>query len=213
MSFASRFANPQYWLSLLYSIPAVLIALSFHEYAHAWVANWCGDATARSRDRMSLDPLKHLDPVGTICLLLFGFGWAKPVPVNPRNFRHPRRDEVLVSLAGIVMNFILSFIAYGVLILVSAHWPNDIFIRIMQPIVTLNIALGIFNLIPIPPLDGFHVIGVLFPRQAQKFSAAVGRYGMIILILLMFTGIIGLVLNGFTNWLLSVYAAFWGMFV
>lgn len=209
----NQFANPQYWLSLLYSVPAVLIALSFHEYAHAWAAYKCGDLTARSDGRMSLDPLRHLDPVGTICLLLFRFGWAKPVPINPRSFRHPRRDEIFVSLAGVIMNFILSFIAYGIVLLVTAFWKNEIFMNIMYPVVTLNITLGIFNLIPIPPLDGFHVVEALFPRGAYKVQQVIGRYGMVILVVLLFSGVIGWMLNGFTNWLLSVYYAFWSLFV
>lgn len=207
----NQFANPQYWLSLLYSIPAVLLALSFHEYAHAWAAYRCGDSTAKADGRMSLDPLKHLDPIGTICLLFFRFGWAKPVPVNPRNYRNPRRDEIIVSLAGVIMNFILSFVAYGVFYWVSyrLHWQNEIFINIMYPVILLNITLGIFNLIPIPPLDGFHVFEALFPRAMTKFGEVVGRYGMIILVVLLFSGLIGAVLNTFTNWLLSVYYAFW----
>lgn len=207
----NNFSNPQYWLSLLYSIPAVLIALSFHEWAHAWVAYKCGDSTARAHERLSLDPLKHLDPIGTLCLLFFGFGWAKPVPVNPRNYKNPRRDDILVSLAGIIMNFIVSFIAYGIFLGVGTFWKNEIFMNIMYPIVTLNITLGLFNLLPIPPLDGFHVVTALFPRSGAKFQAAVGKYGMIIVLLLLFSGIVGWVLNGVTSWLLSMYHAFWGM--
>lgn len=210
----NQYMSPQYWLSVLYSVPAVLLALSFHEWAHAWAAYRCGDPTARNMGRMSFDPLRHLDPVGTICLLFFRFGWAKPVPVNPRYFRHPRRDEVIVSLAGIIMNFILSFIAYGILFTATQvfHWYNAIFLNIMQPVVTLNITLGIFNLIPIPPLDGFHVAEVLFPRAMHRFGEAVGRYGMLILVMLLVSGVVGWVLNGFTTWLLSVYAGFWGLF-
>lgn len=213
--FINQFTNPEYWLSLLYSLPAVLIALSFHEYAHAWAAWKCGDPTARNLGRMSLDPLKHLDVVGTICLLFFRFGWAKPVPVNSRNFKHPRRDDVLVSLAGIIMNFILSFVAYGIYFVVVyiCKWDNSIFMNIMTPIILLNITLGIFNLIPIPPLDGFHVISAIAPRPMHKFGAVVGRYGMIILLVLLVTGAVGWLLNGFTNWLLSVYNGFWRLFV
>lgn len=210
----NQFANPEYWLNLLYSVPAVLLALSFHECAHAWAAYKCGDPTARNLGRMSLDPFKHLDLVGTICLLFFRFGWAKPVPINPRNFKHPRRDDIIVSLAGIIMNFILSFIAYGIFYVIVdiAGWHNQIFMDIMYPIIILNITLGIFNLIPIPPLDGFHVLEGIAPRPMHKFGAIVGRYGMVILLVLLVSGLVGALLNGFTSWLLSVYAAFWGMF-
>lgn len=210
----TQFTNPQYWLGLLYSIPGLLLALSIHEYAHAWAAYKCGDPTARNLGRMTLDPLKQLDVVGTICLLLFRFGWAKPVPINPRNFKHPKRDDILVSLAGIIANFILSFITYGIYyaIVVLARWQNDIFINIMQPIIMLNITLGIFNLLPIPPLDGFQVVSAIWPRQTAKFGQVVGRYGFIILFFLLMSGLLSGVLNGFTNWLLSVYASFWGLF-
>lgn len=210
----SYFTNPEYWLSLLYSLPAVLIALSFHEYAHAWTAYRCGDPTAKNLGRMSLDPVKQMDLVGTICLLFFRFGWAKPVPVNPRNFRHPRRDEILVSLSGIIMNFILSFAAYGILFVTMTWlgWTNPIYVNIMLPVVTLNITLGLFNLLPIPPLDGFQFFAAVFPRPMAKFGGAVGRYGMVLLLILMITGIIGWLLNGFTNWLIGAYNGFWSLF-
>ena len=133
------------------------------------------------------------------------------MPVNPRNYKHPRRDDILVSLSGIIMNFIVSFIAYGIYFIVVyvIGWDNMIFINIMTPIILLNITLGVFNLIPIPPLDGFHVFAALAPRQMHKFAAAIGRYSMIIVLLLLMSGVIGWLLNGFTNWVLSVYSGFW----
>lgn len=210
----SQFTNPQYWLSLLYSIPGLLLALSIHEYAHAWAAYKCGDPTAKNLGRMSLDPLKQLDVVGTLCLLFFRFGWAKPVPINPRNFKHPRRDDVLVSLAGIIANFILAFVAYGVYYVTVglAGWNNEIYVNILQPIILLDITLGLFNLIPIPPLDGFQALAAIFPRALAKFGQVMGRYGMIVLFLLLASGLINGFLNLCANGVLSAYAAFWGLF-
>lgn len=211
----NQFTNPLYWLGLLYSLPAVLIALSFHEYAHAWAAWKCGDPTAKNLGRMSLDPFRQMDLVGTVCLLLFRFGWAKPVPINPRNFRHPRRDEIFVSLAGILMNFLLAFIVYGVYVIVvyKAGWDNEIFQNIVYPIITLNITLGIFNLIPIPPLDGNHVLTAILPGPMTKFNAVIGRYGMVILLALMLTGIVGWLLTGVANSILYCYGSFWKLFL
>lgn len=211
----NQFTNPLYWLGLLYSLPAVLIALSFHEYAHAWAAWKCGDPTAKNLGRMSLDPFRQMDLVGTVCLLLFRFGWAKPVPINPRNFRHPRRDEIFVSLAGILMNFLLAFIVYGVYVIVvyKAGWDNEIFQNIVYPIITLNITLGIFNLIPIPPLDGNHVLTAILPGPMTKFNAVIGRYGMVILLALMLTGTVGWLLTGVANSILYCYGSFWKLFL
>ncbi|MEG1655982.1 MAG: site-2 protease family protein [Christensenellaceae bacterium] len=211
----SNFSNPMYWMSLLYSIPAVLLALSIHECAHAYAAFRCGDPTARNLGRMTLDPTKHLDLVGTICLLLFRFGWAKPVPINSRNFKHPRKDLVIVSVSGVIANFIMSFIAYGVLMIAvyGFGFANQIFVNIMLPIVYLNITLGIFNLIPIPPLDGFQLISGLFVRKASGVVTILQKYGFIILLVLILTGATGFILGNFTNWLMSVYKAFFSLFL
>lgn len=212
----SSFTDPNYWMGLLYSIPAVLLALSIHEYAHAYAAYKCGDPTARNLGRMTLDPVKHLDPIGTICLLLFRFGWAKPVPVNSRNFKHPKKDNVLVSLSGIIANFIMSFIAFAIFFLVyyKLGFSNEIFANIMMPIVILNITLGIFNLLPIPPLDGFQVLNSFLPHKASGVINVLYRYGFIILLILILTNVTSMILGTFTNWLIyDVYAPFFGLFL
>ena len=130
MFFAGGF-TVDYLISLLYSIPAVLIALCFHEYAHAWMANKLGDPTAKNMGRMTIDPTKHLDLIGTICMLLFRFGWAKPVPINPRNFKKPKRDEILVSVSGVAMNLLVAFVAYGIYFAARYNGlQNEIFARI-----------------------------------------------------------------------------------
>ena len=210
----SNFANPNYWMALLYSIPAVLLALSIHEYAHAYAAYKCGDSTARNLGRMTLDPVKHLDPVGLICLLLFRFGWAKPVPINSRNFKHPKRDNIIVSLSGIIANFITSFIVAAILFISMAlGFINEIYIHIMVPIMVLSITLGIFNLIPIPPLDGFQFLSSFLPYKATKVLNVLYRYGFIILLIVIITGFTVWLLGSFTIWLINVYDSFFSLFV
>jgi Zn-dependent protease len=210
----SNIFTPEGLLSLLYSLPAILIALSFHEFAHAWMANKMGDPTAKNLGRMTLDPIKHLDLVGTICLLLFRFGWAKPVPINPRNFKKPVRDEILVSLAGIAMNFLVSFVAAGFLFFLygSVKTVVDIPSIIIFYIMVLNIYFGIFNLIPIPPLDGFHIISALFIRRAGQVVSALYRFGFLILLVLLLTNVIGFLLGTVSAGVLSGYEAFFGLF-
>lgn len=183
------FSNIQdYIMGILVSLPAILIALSFHEFAHAWAANKMGDPTAKNMGRMTLDPFKHLDPIGFVMLLLVGFGWAKPVMVNPRNYRHPRRDDILVSLAGPVMNFCLAFVSYGLyfFVLLVLKVDNEIVLQIVSSLVVLNVYLCIFNLIPIPPLDGYHVLkSALLGKVRPEFFWKFERYGFIILIVLL----------------------------
>ncbi|MEG0256902.1 MAG: site-2 protease family protein [Christensenella sp.] len=212
----SSFTDPNYWMGLLYSIPAVLLALSVHEYAHAYAAFKCGDPTARNLGRMTLDPTKHLDPIGTICLLLFRFGWAKPVPINLRNFKHGKRDNIIVSLSGIIANFIMSFIACAIFFIVvyKLGFQNEIFINIMLPVITLNITLGIFNLLPIPPLDGFQFLSSFLPAKAYPVISVLQKYGFIILLVLIITGATNFILGAFTNWLINdVYLAFFSLFM
>jgi len=212
--FLSNIFTAQGLLNLLYSLPALLIALSFHEFAHAWMANKMGDPTAKNLGRLTLDPIKHLDLVGTICLILFRFGWAKPVPINPRNFRKPVRDEILVSLAGIAMNFLVSFVAAAFLYFIygSVFTVSDIPSIIMFYIMILNIYFGIFNLIPIPPLDGFHIISALFIRKAGQVVNTLYRFGFLILLILLFTNVIPLLLGTVSSGVTSGYQAFFGLF-
>jgi len=212
--FFSQWSDPQYWLSVLYSLPAVLLALSIHECAHAFTAFKCGDPTARNLGRLTLDPTKHLDLWGTLCLIFFRFGWAKPVPVNPRNFKHAKRDNVLVSLSGIIANFILSFIAAAIIFISLVNgWGNQIYYGIIGPILTLNITLGFFNLLPIPPLDGFQVLSTFLPYKARPVVNFLQRYGFIILIVLIITSVTGRILTGFTLFMVTGYDQFFGMFV
>lgn len=168
-------------LNLLLTIPGVLIALTFHEFAHAWAANKLGDETPKVQGRLNLNPLSHIDPVGFIFLIVAGFGWGKPVQIDVRNFKGKysiSKAEAIVSAAGPIMNFILAFvfmIIYYILFAItdvitglSAQWQQIIEILISYTI-SINIGLGVFNLIPVPPLDGSKILMHFLPYKAKEW--------------------------------------------
>ncbi|HHX40129.1 MAG TPA: site-2 protease family protein [Armatimonadetes bacterium] len=176
---------------------ALMIAIPIHEFAHAWAARWAGDDTAAAMGRVTLDPLKHLDPLGTILILIGGFGWGKPVPVNPYNFRSPRWGSLFVSAAGPASNILLALLI-GVLGFRSGllQLGADGFPGVMQQLIWLNLALALFNLIPVPPLDGSKVLLSLLPNQTALAVAKVfDRFGLLMLILLLVTGMLGAVIR------------------
>ena len=187
----------------LYVIPGILIGLSVHEYGHAKVAQMCGDKTGEYQGRVSLDPRAHIDPVGIIALLLVGFGWGKPVMIDPRQFRHPRRDQILVGLAGVFNNLICALVFAFVYRFALQLLPRTflastfggVVVNILLEIVVINLSLMIFNLIPIPPLDGFGVVCGIFNLYGTKFYWYARRYGMIVLIIMMYFGITGNILR------------------
>lgn len=190
---------------LLYMTPAVIIGLTVHEYAHAAVANSLGDRTAYLQGRLTLNPAAHIDILGLIMLYFAGFGWAKPVPINPFHFRGNRdRGTLLVSLAGPLSNFILAVAAAA--LLGALLWDIPYAGRITREIIKINVILAIFNLLPVPPLDGSKILAGLIPGS-REWLYRFEQYGTIILILLLFTGIIGRILGvfivpvyGFLNW-------------
>lgn len=181
-------------LYLLISVIALLPALTFHEWAHGYMAYKLGDSTAKADGRLSLNPLDHLDPLGTLMLLLVGFGWAKPVPVNTRYFKKPRRDFALTSLAGPIMNIIVGFISMLLYVLILDICVSNGFFGITAQAITLiflysaiyNIGLGLFNLIPLPPLDGSNIVICMLPHNlAAKYSKIRYYSGYIFLALIL----------------------------
>ena len=188
-------------LSLLYTLPAIIIGLTVHEWAHAFAADKLGDPTAKNLGRMTLNPFAHIDLFGFLCLLVVGFGWAKPVPVNPRNFKNYRRDDIIVSLAGIAT--ILFY--FGVY-----RWnlgSNEAFYTIFLSIVTINLSLAVFNLLPIYPLDGSHVFESLFMRYIPRFFMFLRQYGQYILIALLVSGLVSTVLGTVVGWLFEGFSS------
>jgi len=249
MPFQNLISDPAgFFISLLLRLPALLIAIVLHEAAHAYAAYRLGDDTAMSLGRLTLNPLRHLDPIGTFMLIFVGFGWARPVPINPRNFKKPRRDDLIVSIAGIATNLILFILSglmmYGFIISAFARAPSagvnfhlneieslfkiapfqytyyNLFSRgeitsslaqelitpvfggtmghlytIVANITLVNLMLAAFNLIPAPPLDGFHVVNSLFFKGPLFAGRRLEQTGQIVLFALLFTGYLSTGLN------------------
>ena len=199
--------------SYLFTIPCALIALTFHEFAHGYVAHLLGDHTAKNFGRLSLNPIKHLDLIGTLCMIFFHFGWAKPVPVNSRHFKNPKRDMALTAAAGPTMNFLLGFFALFIIRLIdflfmkfppttaialNVYTAAALFFTYFH---TLNISLGVFNLIPIPPFDGSRILFTFLPPKFYFGIMKYERYIMIGLLVLLWTGIISLPINTVVIWI------------
>ncbi len=176
---------------LLLSVPAVLWAITFHEFCHGYASYKLGDPTAYIRGRLTLNPLAHLDPMGALMLLLFRFGWAKPVPVDPRYYKNPKRDIFIVSIAGVTGN-IITAILVGLIVrfLPVAVLKNFAVFMFIQMMVLINIGLAVFNLVPIPPLDGSKLIYPILPRSLLQKYFWLERYGMFVLMALLFLGVL-----------------------
>lgn len=172
--------------SLVYTIPAALIAITLHEYAHGYVSYKLGDPTPKQMGRLSLNPFAHLDPIGTLCLIFFHFGWAKPVCVNPYYYKDQKKGMVLVGLAGPLMNFILAFISalfMAIIIKKTGGYVGNFsyyLFNFLNVCYVLNIGLGVFNLIPFPPLDGAKIVGGLLPEHIYFNFMKYERYGQLI---------------------------------
>jgi Zn-dependent protease len=178
-------------------VPA-LLAIILHEVAHGYIAERFGDPTARLLGRLTLNPLKHLDPIGTIAIFIFGFGWARPVPVNPGNFRHPRRDMIWVALAGPTTNLILAILSalllrgLGLLDL-SSFGDSQLYQQFTTPVkmmlgfsLYINVLLGVFNLIPLPPLDGGRVLTGILPERQAALVSRLEPFGFVLILFLVF---------------------------
>lgn len=205
------YASPMDWvMDKVYILPGIIIGLAFHEFAHAWVATKLGDDTPKLQGRVTINPISHIDPIGMIALLFVGFGWGVPVEINPRNFKKPRRDELLVSLAGVVMNLILAVIFTIVLkiFITVVGYSGDTMIQIVGDIIFyiiyINLVLMVFNLLPIPPLDGFNILTELFDLKRYSWWYAIYDKGFIILMIF--------IVFGFTRRILTPTIGFlWGI--
>lgn len=198
------FQNPKVFLILF--IP-LLYSVIIHEIAHGFVAYLFGDNTAKQEGRFSLNPLRHLDPMGTLMLFIAGFGWAKPVPVNYRNLRNVRLGLIFVSLAGCAANIFMAVLAILIMQLPFIA-GNQLFVAILAIVIKINIILGSFNLIPIPPLDGSKIVMGFAPARMQYFMARIEPYGFFILIALLFTGLLNPVINFVQTLVVSGISAF-----
>lgn len=196
-------------VNILIRAICVLLAISVHEMAHGFSAYLLGDKTAKAMGRLSLNPLRHLDPFGALCLLLFGFGWAKPVMINPYYFKKPKRDIILTSLAGPVSNFLMAYLTlllYKLLVVLQVPYTQVTF-YLMQFISTflwLNIGLGVFNLLPIPPLDGSKVFLPLLPRHIYVDIMRYEHLGWIILVVALSLDVLDPVLGTVGNFIFSI---------
>lgn len=192
---------------IIITLISLVVAITIHEFAHAFTADHLGDPTPRSYGRLSLNPLRHLDILGTIMLFIAHFGWGKPVPIDPYNFKNPKRDEILVSLSGPVSNLILASILGIVLHLIPL---NNILYNLFFGLIQINVILAIFNLLPVPPLDGSKVfLNLLSVEKAVQWQEAFDKYGTFLLIILLFfpiggSNIISIVISPIINVILSI---------
>ena len=216
-------------ITLLASFFAVMVVLSFHEFAHAFVAYKCGDPTAKINGRCSLNPMVHFDLLGLIMFTFAGFDWAKPVPINPLNFNHYRRGLTLTAIAGVVMNLIMAFLLFPIYKLVVLYvniplWPIQTFVEMLFMLLwTYSISFCVFNLIPLAPLDGWRVVEALNRRHGRVYRFF-ERYGSIILLILIaihfvsgyftvlgYIDILGYILDFAVNIVAWPITAFWGL--
>lgn len=211
------FSDPIQWLmGELMMLPGIIIGLAFHEFAHAKVAYKLGDPTPKMQGRVTINPLAHIDPVGLAALFFAGFGWGIPVQINPANFKNRRRDELMVSLAGVVMNLIVAVIFAIVAkllymtagpVFLSGSLGSTLWMMIMY-VIQINLVLMIFNLIPCPPLDGFSIISEIFNIKHTQAYWTLYRYGNWILIALIIFGITSRIISPCVTFLFSLLSSF-----
>ena len=224
------------FIMILAYIPALLIAIVMHEFAHGIVAYWNGDDTAKLAGRLNVNPVKHFDPIGFLMLAVIGFGWAKPVPIDPRRFRNYKKGMITVSLAGVVCNFLIAFVATGLFALylfatksavmsmqagTAAYYVFSFFEYLLVYIVLINLTLMAFNLIPVYPLDGFRLVETL-AKPDNRYVAFNYRYGSFLLLGLIvlfnvlgyispYLDLLGLYMNAIVNMMNSILHAIFGL--
>ena len=202
---------------MLFRLPAIVISLSVHECCHAGSAYLLGDPTARNMGRLSLNPFRHLDPIGFLCLMFFRFGWAKPVPINPYNFRSvdEKTGMLLTALAGPMSNILLCFICIGLFSLTPRRAPVPIqwYFDFLNYMIIINASLAFFNLIPVPPLDGSKILFGLLPDRMYSAAQVLEQYGFYILLLLLFTSIPQAIIGPLTIGLISGFLKFFQLFI
>lgn len=197
------------------SLPAIIIAMVIHEWAHARTAYALGDPTPRMMGRLTLNPAAHVDLIGLLMLFIVHFGWAKPVQINPYNFSNPRRDDILVSLAGPGANFAISFVTLMVMIFLAkiGFEMSEGMQLVLSSIMIININFGIFNLIPIPPLDGSHVLKQILPYElAQKYEI-LEQHSFLILIIILMTPVVSWILVPMQRFILGIFQGIVGIFL
>ena len=198
-------------LTKLLTLPGIVLGLSFHEFAHAWMSNKLGDPTPARQGRLTLNPLAHIDWMGFLALLLVGFGWGKPVQIDPSYYKNGRRDEFLVGIAGVTMNFLLAvLLSIPVRLLSKAYSGSgasiviqNIFLILLYAVM-INLVLMIFNLIPCPPLDGWGLITQIFKLDKQDWWYTVYQRGGFILLLLIVTGVTGKIITPAVDYLMNI---------
>ena len=196
-----------FMMNLIVGLPGIVIAMVVHEFSHARVAYALGDYTPKLEGRLTLNPAAHVDPIGLVMLLLVHFGWAKPVRINPMNFSNPRRDDILVSLAGPASNLITAFVALIILVMLAKlEVPfSEGLLVVFNMIIVYNINFAIFNMLPIPPLDGSHILRNLLPYELARQYEMLERYSFIFLIIILATPILSYVFVPLQRFIFGIF--------
>lgn len=219
--------NPMELLALLLTLPGVIIAITFHEFAHAFAADKLGDDTPRLQGRVNLNPLSHIDPIGFLMLIFVHFGWGKPVQINPRNFNRKRSmsaQEAIVALAGPLMNIVIAFILTVILFLIATFAKSfavttagGLVLLTIQMAISVNIGLGVFNLVPLPPLDGSKILMHFLPYNAKEWFINNKQIFYIIFLILWVTNLVSYIISPVINFvstgIYSLVAAIFGIFI
>lgn len=196
---------------MLYTLPALLITITFHELAHGFVAYKLGDPTAKEAGRLTFNPIKHIDPIGFISLIVLRFGWAKPVPYNPNYFKNQRQGTLLVAIAGPAMNILLALLS--LIAMVVLDFQYSILYVFFEMMFVYNIMFAIFNSLPIPPLDGSKVLASVLPASLGTLFWKYEKYGYIVLLLLIFTNVLEYILNPGIEFLMNTLISLVQLFI